>query len=135
MLDCLTYAGNRSTLEGATNVELFVGEVRDTELFEHLLREHIATTMMHLAAESHIDRSISGPDGIIDTNILGTNSPFKRGGQCLAARRGGRAPLLPHFNWRGVGPLAPYDPAFGEITPCALTSPYSGAGLLRNLRP
>ena len=76
VLDALTYAGNRSTLEGSTS-ELVVGDIRDTALVEQLLRERGITTIVHFAAESHVDRSITGPDAFIDTNILGTNSLLK----------------------------------------------------------
>jgi hypothetical protein len=76
VLDALTYAGNRSTLEGSTS-ELVVGDIRDTTLVEQLLRERDITTIVHFAAESHVDRSITGPDAFIDTNILGTNSLLK----------------------------------------------------------
>ncbi len=76
VLDALTYAGNRSTLEGS-RAALVVGDIRDTALVETLLREHAIDTLVHFAAESHVDRSISGPDAFIDTNILGTNSLLK----------------------------------------------------------
>ncbi len=62
VLDALTYAGNRSTLDGAGNVQLVEGDIRDTELVEALLRDHEVDTLVHFAAESHVDRSISGPD-------------------------------------------------------------------------
>ncbi len=77
VLDALTYAGNASTLKGASNAMLIEGDIRDTALVERLLREHEITTLVHFAAESHVDRSISGPDAFIDTNILGTNSLLK----------------------------------------------------------
>ena len=76
VLDALTYAGNRSTLEGS-KAELVEGDIRDTALVEALLRDHAIDTLVHFAAESHVDRSISGPDAFIDTNILGTNSLLK----------------------------------------------------------
>ena len=77
VLDALTYAGNRSTLAGARGVELIEGDIRDQDLVERLLRERDISTVVHFAAESHVDRSITGPDAFIDTNILGTNSLLK----------------------------------------------------------
>ena len=77
VLDCLTYAGNCSTISGIEQAELVVGDIRDTALVEKLLRERGIATLVHFAAESHVDRSISGPDAFIETNILGTNSLLK----------------------------------------------------------
>ena len=77
VLDSLTYAGNESTIAGVERTDLVVGDIRDTALVEKLLRERNIATMVHFAAESHVDRSISGPDAFIDTNILGTNSLLK----------------------------------------------------------
>ena len=77
VLDALTYAGNRSTIANAPHAELIEGDIRDQGLVEQLLREREIQTIVHFAAESHVDRSISGPDAFIDTNILGTNSLLK----------------------------------------------------------
>ena len=63
VLDALTYAGNRQNLAGVDPERcIFVhGDIRDADLVERLLREHEAATIVHFAAESHVDRSISGP--------------------------------------------------------------------------
>ncbi len=74
VLDCLTYAGNRSTIDSVEQADLVVGDIRDTALVENLLRDRGIATIVHFAAESHVDRSIIGPDAFIDTNILGTHS-------------------------------------------------------------
>jgi dTDP-glucose 4,6-dehydratase len=74
-LDNLTYAGN---LENLTNVQQhpqhhFVhGDIADSQLVSRLLQEHQPRAVLHFAAESHVDRSISGPDAFIETNIIGT---------------------------------------------------------------
>ena len=80
VLDLLTYAGNPANLEG-TKAELTVGDIRDQPLVENLLAKHDVDTLVHFAAESHVDRSILGPDAFIETNVLGTHSLLK------AARR------------------------------------------------
>ncbi len=127
VLDALTYAGNRSTLEGAPNAELVVGDIRDTALVESLLRESDITTLVHFAAESHVDRSISGPDAFIDTNILGTNSLLKAA-RAVWLSGSGVAHRFHHISTDEVfGSLGPNDPAFSEVTPYAPNSPYSAS--------
>lgn len=127
VLDALTYAGNRSTLEGAPNAELVEGDIRDTALVEQLLRDHAITTLVHFAAESHVDRSITGPDAFIDTNILGTNSLLKAARSVWLAGDG-TPHRFHHISTDEVfGSLGPDDPAFSEITPYAPNSPYSAS--------
>ena len=74
VLDALTYAGNGASLEGLHEEHLtFVhGDIRDSDLVERLLREWECDTVIHFAAESHVDRSIHGPDDFMQTNIIGT---------------------------------------------------------------
>lgn len=127
VLDALTYAGNRSTIEGAPNAELVVGDIRDTDLVERLLREHTVEKIVHFAAESHVDRSISGPDAFIDTNILGTNSLLKAA-RAVWLAGSGQPHRFHHISTDEVfGSLGPKDPAFSETTPYAPNSPYSAS--------
>ena len=127
VLDSLTYAGNRSTLEGAPNAELVVGDIRDTALVEHLLRDNEIATLVHFAAESHVDRSISGPDAFIDTNILGTNSILKAA-RSVWLSGSGKPHRFHHVSTDEVfGSLGPSDPAFSETTAYAPNSPYSAS--------
>ncbi len=80
VLDALTYAGNLANLEPVRErPELgFVhGNICDTPLVERLLREEGIDTIVHFAAESHVDRSIHGPDAFIETNVQGTHSMLK----------------------------------------------------------
>ena len=73
VLDALTYAGNLQSLAGLQGHERFEfvrGDIRDQTLVEALIRKHGIDTLVHFAAESHVDRSIHGPDAFIDTNIL-----------------------------------------------------------------
>jgi dTDP-glucose 4,6-dehydratase len=127
VLDALTYAGNRKTLSGTSNAELIVGDIRDTELVERLLRERGIATIVHFAAESHVDRSISGPDAFIDTNVLGTYSLLKAA--CAVWLAGdGKEHRFHHISTDEVfGSLGPEDPAFSEATPYAPNSPYSAS--------
>src|SRR5581483_4008363 len=74
-LDKLTYAGNvRSlrTLEGDRRYALVVGDIADSALVEEVLRHHRPRAIINFAAESHVDRSIHGPDDFVQTNIVGT---------------------------------------------------------------
>lgn len=74
-LDCLTYAGHLENLEGLAAHEGYVFErtdLRDKAAVVELVRRHEVTHVMHLAAESHVDRSITGPADFIHTNIVGT---------------------------------------------------------------
>ncbi|WP_425395529.1 dTDP-glucose 4,6-dehydratase [Aeoliella sp.] len=74
-LDLLTYAGSRTSLATVADSPLhtFVeGDIRDRELVARLLAEHRPTAMVHLAAESHVDRSIDGPQRFVETNVVGT---------------------------------------------------------------
>ena len=73
--DALTYAGNPDNLKDVENDSRYLfhqGDIRNQPLVEHLLDEHEIDTIVHFAAESHVDRSISGPAAFLETNILGT---------------------------------------------------------------
>ena len=126
VLDALTYAGNRENLDGAT-VELIEGDIRDTALVEGLLRDRSIDTLVHFAAESHVDRSIHGPDAFIDTNILGTHSLLKAARTVWLGET--RAPhRFHHVSTDEVyGSLGLDDPAFNETSVYAPNSPYSAS--------
>ena len=127
VLDALTYAGNRSTLAGANRTELIEGDIRDGDLVERLLREREISTIVHFAAESHVDRSITGPDAFIDTNILGTNTLLKAA-RAVWLAGDGKPHRFHHISTDEVfGSLGPEDPAFSETTPYAPNSPYSAS--------
>jgi dTDP-glucose 4,6-dehydratase len=79
-LDALTYAGNRANLapvDANPNFRFVHGNICDQALVETLLREEGIDTLVHFAAESHVDRSILGPDAFIETNIIGTHTLLK----------------------------------------------------------
>lgn len=129
VVDKLTYAGNRGYLKGVEDGARVVFEqvdIADEAEVERLFVQYRPTGVFHLAAESHVDRSISGPRPFIDSNIIGTYVLLE------AARR--------HWLERGVqgrflhvstdevyGDLGPNDPAFTEETPYRPSSPYSAS--------
>lgn len=128
VLDALTYAGNPASIAGLEGVELTVGDIRDYDTVARLLRECDVTTLVHFAAESHVDRSIHGPDAFIDTNILGTHSLLKAAKAHWLDSGTGRDHRFHHISTDEVfGTLGPSDPAFHEHTPYAPNSPYSAS--------
>lgn len=130
-LDCLTYAGNRNNLHGALGADWFTfveGSITDQALVETLLSEHAIDTLVHFAAESHVDRSITGPDAFIDTNIVGTHTLLKAAKACWLESDLTRNNLFHHVSTDEVyGTLSANDPAFSETTPYAPNSPYAAS--------
>ena len=136
-LDLLTYAGNLESLqdvaqahgsEGDGRYQFVCGDVRDLDLVMRLLRGEgrAPDCVVHMAAESHVDRSIMGPAAFVDTNVRGT----------LTLLEGCRADLAAQarpFRFVQVstdevyGSLGPTDPGFTESTPLAPNSPYSAS--------
>jgi dTDP-glucose 4,6-dehydratase len=131
VLDALTYAGNLANLESVKDrAELrFVrGDIRDTALIEQLLREEQLDTIVHFAAESHVDRSIHGPDAFIETNVQGTHSMLKAARTVWLTERSVGEHRFHHVSTDEVyGSLGPDDPAFTEETRYAPNSPYSAS--------
>ncbi len=132
-LDSLTYAGNLqnlASLAGDARHHFVQGDIADQALVEQLLNEHGVRAIVHFAAESHVDRSIHGPDAFIQTNVVGT---FR----LLEAARGYRgtleAPAQDAFRFLHVstdevyGSLSGTDPAFTEQNRYEPNSPYSAS--------
>jgi len=132
VLDALTYAGNRATLgplEASGRIAFVHGDVRDGPLVDTVLADHDIDTLVHFAAESHVDRSILGPEAFVHTNVLGTQVLLD------ASRRA----WCKDGEWRpGVrfhqistdevyGSLGQADPPFTERTPYAPNSPYAAS--------
>ncbi len=90
VLDILTYAADPSQLEGLERVELIRGDIQNRELVRHLLERHGVRKLVHFAAESHVDRSISGPAAFIQTNLLGTFSLLEASREVWAGDQGCR---------------------------------------------
>jgi len=128
--DALTYAGNRAnlaSLEDDPRLSFVQADIRDEARVEGLLRDEQVSTLVHFAAESHVDRSISGPDAFIETNIIGTHSLLKAARSVWLAGSG-----IPHrFHHVSTdevyGSLAPEDPGFHEAQQYQPNSPYSAS--------
>jgi len=128
VLDALTYAGNRANLDGLDGVELVVGDICDTDLVSGLIDSRAIDTIVHFAAESHVDRSITGPDAFVTTNVVGTHSLLKAAKTAWLDKGSGRPHRFHHVSTDEVyGSLGPNDPAFHEETPYAPNSPYSAS--------
>ena len=126
VLDALTYAGHRANLDGVADVVFVHGDIRDQALVERLLVDYGVDTLVHFAAESHVDRSIHGPDAFIDTNVIGTHALLKAARTAWLDSGSGRPHRFHHVSTDEVyGSLGPTDPAFHELTPYAPNSPYS----------
>ena len=130
VLDALTYAGNKENLAKAQKnpkFEFIHGNILNQTLVESLLKNHKIDTLVHFAAESHVDRSIHGPDEFINTNVVGTHTLLK------AAKKvwlddNPRDHRFHHISTDEVyGSLKPDDPAFTENTPYAPNSPYAAS--------
>ena len=131
VLDALTYAGNLDNLASAqANLDFsFVqGDIQDQALVEDLIRDHDLDTLVHFAAESHVDRSITGPDAFIQTNVLGTHALLKAAKNCWLDSGIGRPHRFHHVSTDEVfGSLGPEDPPFTEKSPHAPNSPYAAS--------
>ena len=122
-LDKLTYAGNLENLKDleADPLHVFVkGDVGNRELIDLVIREHKVDAILHLAAESHVDRSILGPEIFIQTNVLGTNVLLE------AARAHKLARFVMVSTDEVYGSLGPTG-AFTESSPLKPSSPYSAS--------
>lgn len=131
-LDALTYAGNLKSLQDVLQHDTcqFVhGDIRDTALIKQLLIKHDIDTLVHFAAESHVDRSIAGADPFIDTNIVGTHSLLKAAKAVwLDSGEGRKAHRFHHVSTDEVfGALAFGEAPFTESTPYAPNSPYAAS--------
>jgi dTDP-glucose 4,6-dehydratase len=131
VLDALTYAGNLENLAGLDRDPryLFVrGDICDESLVRALLEQHRIDTLVHFAAESHVDRSILGPDDFIRTNVLGTHSLLKAAKALWLERKTVAAHRFHHVSTDEVyGTLGLDDAPFHELSPYAPNSPYSAS--------
>lgn len=132
-LDKLTYAGNLANLAPVEKDPRHVfaeGDIGDSEFIAKLLDEHAIDAVLNFAAESHVDRSIDGPEAFVQTNVVGTL-------RLLQTARAYWSKLAPEkksaFRFLHVstdevyGSLRPQDPAFTEETPFAPNSPYAAS--------
>ena len=130
VLDALTYAGNPANLEpvGKHPEYRFVhGNIKDYDLAVNLLQEEEIDTIVHFAAESHVDRSIHGPDAFVDTNIIGTHTLLKVA-KTVWLDTPKTETRFHHVSTDEVyGSLGSDDPAFSETTVYAPNSPYAAS--------
>jgi dTDP-glucose 4,6-dehydratase len=133
VVDKLTYAGNRSSLadlEGKPGFAFLQADICDAEAMRQALATYAPEAVMHLAAESHVDRSIDGPGEFIATNITGT---FQLLQAALGYYRTLTGAAKERFRFLHVstdevfGSLGPSAPAFNEATPYDPHSPYSAS--------
>jgi dTDP-glucose 4,6-dehydratase len=134
-LDCLTYAGHLANLEKVSRHPKYVFEkvdLRDKGAVLEVVRRHAITHVMHLAAESHVDRSITGPGDFIHTNVVGTFNLLEACRACWldpasTVRLAPQASRFHHVSTDEVyGSLGPTG-FFTETTPYAPNSPYSSS--------
>jgi len=132
-LDMLTYAGSLKNLEdlAAADRHSFVqADINERAVVDKLLRDHEIDCIAHFAAESHVDRSITGPQAFMATNILGTYELLEAARDFWLVERHYEADdcLFHHISTDEVyGSLGPKDPPFRETTPYAPNSPYSAS--------
>lgn len=132
-LDKLTYAGNLenlAALQGNTQHIFMQGDIGDRALIASLLAEHRPRAVLNFAAESHVDRSIHGPEDFIQTNVVGTFHLLEEVRSywgSLPKSEQGQFRFLHVSTDEVYGSLGPADPAFSETTPYAPNSPYSAS--------
>ena len=128
VLDCLTYAGHRANLVEAEKDPKFSFakiDLRDAAAVTALVREEACTHVMHLAAESHVDRSITGPGAFVETNVMGTFNLLEACRETWAGEWAGRRFL--HVSTDEVFGSLGETGAFSEISPYQPNSPYSAS--------
>jgi dTDP-glucose 4,6-dehydratase len=127
-LDCLTYAGRLENLEGVAKHPKYLFEkvdLRDKTPVLEVVQRHEITHVMHLAAESHVDRSITGPGDFIHTNVVGTFNLLEA---CRASwQPPGAAYRFHHISTDEVYGSLGQTGFFTETTPYAPNSPYSAS--------
>jgi len=132
-LDLLTYAGSLNYLNDLVDPtrHFFIkGNICDQSLLHSILREQEINTIVHFAAESHVDRSIAGPTAFVQTNVNGTVALLEEARKYWLEEK--------HWDWEThrfhhistdevFGSLGPEDPPFSEVTPYAPNSPYAAS--------
>ncbi len=132
VLDALTYAGNLASLapvSDAGQLRFVHGNICDSDLIDTLLAQEDVDTVVNFAAESHVDRSIVGPDPFIETNIVGTHALLKAARRAWSSEQcSSKTYRFHHVSTDEVyGSLGPTDAAFTEATPYSPRSPYAAS--------
>lgn len=132
-LDKLTYAGNPQTLASVADQPDYTfvqGDIDDPAVMAEIFTKHQPRAIVHFAAESHVDRSILGPEVFLQTNIHGTFTLLEAARKYLGTldEEDARNFRFLHVSTDEVyGTLEPEDPAFSETTPYAPNSPYAAS--------
>jgi dTDP-glucose 4,6-dehydratase len=132
-LDKLTYAGNLENLKGIADDRRYVfvqGDIADRKLVSQILAEQKPRAIVHFAAESHVDRSIRGPEDFIRTNVNGTFALLEEARSYwsgLSVEHRGRFRFLHVSTDEVYGSLGPNEPPFCETTPYSPNSPYAAS--------
>jgi dTDP-glucose 4,6-dehydratase len=131
VVDAMTYAANIRSLEpliADRSIHFVNGDIRDATLMRRLFDEHRFTRVAHLAAESHVDRSIADPEAFLQTNVLGTFTLLKTALDAWrSAGTADRARFLHVSTDEVYGSLEFTDPAFTESAPYRPNSPYAAS--------
>ena len=135
-VDKLTYAGNLESLESISDSERYTfvqADICDAPAMQHLFEQHQPDVVMHLAAESHVDRSIDGPAAFIQTNVVGTAVLLEAARAYWKDLQQQDADKAEAFRFHHIstdevyGDLKGTDDLFTEDTPYAPSSPYSAS--------
>lgn len=132
-LDALTYAANRDSVKACeedSRYQFVQGDITDKTLIDHLLRQYNIDTIVHFAAESHVDRSIAGPMTFVTTNVVGTAVLLEAARSFwLDEKKWDQTQCrFHHISTDEVfGSLSKDDPAFTEQTSYDPRSPYSAS--------
>ncbi|HCB12182.1 MAG TPA: dTDP-glucose 4,6-dehydratase, partial [Gammaproteobacteria bacterium] len=130
-LDLLTYAGsldNVRDLPDPTRHVFIQGDICDRSMTGRLMREHRIDTIAHFAAESHVDRSITGPAAFVQTNLVGTFTLLEAARLAWLEEKTVKSCRFHHISTDEVyGTLQHDDPPFTETTSYAPNSPYSAS--------
>ena len=132
-LDLLTYAGSQENLKNLPDPARYTfvqGNICDQDLVSRLLEQHQIDRIVHFAAETHVDRSISGPRQFVETNVLGTFTLLEAARRYWLVQKA--KPIqqvrFHHISTDEVyGTLAPGEPAWDEQRPYAPNSPYAAS--------
>lgn len=130
VLDALTYAGNRASLtplEQSGRIAFVAGDICNAALVAKVTADHAVDTIVHFAAESHVDRSITSPDAFIRTNIEGTHNLLAVARQAWLAGSGCDHRFHHVSTDEVYGSLNRGDPAFSETTRYEPNSTYSAS--------
>jgi dTDP-glucose 4,6-dehydratase len=129
-LDALTYAGSLDNLANVVDEprhEFIEGDITDAPLVNRILAENDIDTIVHFAAESHVDRSITGPAAFITTNVVGTFTLLEAARAIWQGRFDNNVRFHHVSTDEVFGSLSEEDPPFSEETPYSPNSPYSAS--------